>query len=282
MRRAALLLLPLASTLAFASDCPNGDNLLKNNTPLGQLCSKGFGQFSPGSLQQAIGNQPNNVAMVTAAAEQQGVPVDLALAVSYHESEGFNSCAGSDTGVKGPMQLTQRTGNGLGYNRDVNEQNIMGGMKLLKQCDNKCGDTAFPVSLRATTARRVQASRPAGREACRTPTESSTAIRRFWPPRRATALPRDRIRAVPTPPAAWWRPRRRRALLQRCRASARRPRSPAATSSWRRCKSERRIWRRGRQSAPVPEEAPGRYAFGVSLSYFSRCLTDMAPRICGL
>lgn len=143
MRRAPLLLLTLLSTIAFASDCPNGDNLLKNNTPLSELCSNGFGQFNPGSLQQAINNQPTNVEMVTAAAQQQGVPVDLALAVSYHESEGFNSCAGSDTGVKGPMQLTQRTGNSLGYNRDINEQNIMGGMKLLKQCDNKCGDTGF-------------------------------------------------------------------------------------------------------------------------------------------
>src|SRR3974390_2568655 len=137
MRRPALLLLTLVSSIAFASDCPNGDSLLKNKTPLTQLCSNGFGQFSPGSLQQAIGNQPTNVAMITAAAEQQGVPVDLGLAVSYHESECFNSCAGSDTGVKGPMQLTQRTGNSLGYNRDINEQNIMGGMKLLKQCDNK-------------------------------------------------------------------------------------------------------------------------------------------------
>jgi hypothetical protein len=143
MRRSAILLLTLISTIAFASDCPNGDNLLKNNTPLSQLCPNGFGQFNPGSLSQAIGNQPTNVAMITAAAEQQGVPVDLALAVSYHESEGFNSCAGSDTGVKGPMQLTQRTGKSLGYNRDINEQNILGGMKLLKQCDNKCGDTAF-------------------------------------------------------------------------------------------------------------------------------------------
>jgi hypothetical protein len=143
MRRAALLLLTLASTIAVARDCPNGDNLLKNNTPLSQLCPYGFGQFSPGSVQQAIGRQSTNVSMITAAAEQQGVPVDLALAVSYHESEGFNSCAGSDTGVKGPMQLTQRTGNSLGYNRDINEQNIMGGMRLLKQCDNRCGDTAF-------------------------------------------------------------------------------------------------------------------------------------------
>jgi Transglycosylase SLT domain len=143
MRRPTILLLTFVSTIAFASDCPNGDSLLKNKTPLSQLCPNGFGQFNPGSLQQAIGNQPTNVAMITAAAEQQGVPADLALAVSYHESEGFNSCAGSDTGVKGPMQLTQRTGNGLGYNRDINEQNILGGMQLLKQCDNKCGDTAF-------------------------------------------------------------------------------------------------------------------------------------------
>lgn len=143
MRRPVVLLLTLGSTIAFASDCPNGDNLLKNNTSLSQLCQRRFGQFNPGSLQQAIGNQPTNVAMITAAAEQQGVPVDLALAVSYHESEGFNSCAGSDTGVKGPMQLTQRTGNSLGYNRDVNEQNIMGGMKLLKRCESKCGGAAF-------------------------------------------------------------------------------------------------------------------------------------------
>lgn len=131
MRGFALLTLTLISTIAIAGDCPNGDGLLKNNTPLDQRRPNGFGQFNPGSLQQAINNQPTNIEMIVAAAEQQGVPVDLALAVSYHESEGFNSCAGSDTGVKGPMQLTKNTGNGLGYNRDINEQNIMGGMKLL-------------------------------------------------------------------------------------------------------------------------------------------------------
>jgi len=45
MRRAGPLLLVFVATLAFAGDCPNGDNLLKNNTPLGQLCPRGFGQF---------------------------------------------------------------------------------------------------------------------------------------------------------------------------------------------------------------------------------------------
>jgi soluble lytic murein transglycosylase-like protein len=87
--------------------------------------------------------QPNNVAMIVAAAQQQGVPTNLALAVSYHESEGFNSCAGSDTGVKGPTQLTQRTARSLGYDRDINEQNIKGGMAVLKQAVNACGATNY-------------------------------------------------------------------------------------------------------------------------------------------
>lgn len=81
--------------------------------------------------------------MIVAAAEQQGVPADLALAVSYHESEGFNSCAGSSTGVVGPMQLTKGTAKSLGYDRDVNEQNIQGGVAVLKQAVNACGTTNY-------------------------------------------------------------------------------------------------------------------------------------------
>lgn len=139
MRKIVTCTVVIASTIAFASDCPQGDSLLKNNTPLNDLCPKGFGQFSPGGLQNAINNQSSNVAMIVAEAENQGVPVDLALAVSYHESEGFNSCAGSDTGVKGPMQLTKKTGQQYGYDRDINEQNIKGGMAVLKNAYNKCG-----------------------------------------------------------------------------------------------------------------------------------------------
>lgn len=67
------------------------------------------------------------------------MPEDLALAVAYHESEGFNSCAGSDTGVHGPMQLTKSTGNDLGFNRDINEENIQGGMAVLKSAYQQCG-----------------------------------------------------------------------------------------------------------------------------------------------
>jgi len=144
MRRFTLLLPTfLIATMAMASTCPEGDALLKNNTPLSQLCPNGFGQFSPGGIQNAINNQQNNTAMIIAAADKLGVPEDLALAVSYHESEGFNSCAGSFTGVKGPMQLTQSTGRGFGYDRDINEQNIMGGMTLLKQAVDACGASNY-------------------------------------------------------------------------------------------------------------------------------------------
>ena len=139
MKRWPLLLLTLASGVAMASSCPDGDQLLQNNTPLADLCPKGFGQFHPQSIGQAIKDQQSNAKMIVAAAQDGGVPVDLALAVSYHESEGFNSCAGSDTGVKGPMQLTQATGRSYGYNRDVNEQNVKGGMAALKSAVDKCG-----------------------------------------------------------------------------------------------------------------------------------------------
>lgn len=143
MRHVFTLTLALASSVAIASDCPNGDALLKNNTPLAQLCPNGFGQQQHGSIQDAINGQSNNTSMIVASAQQNGVPTDLALAVSYHESEGFNSCAGSPTGVKGPMQLTQQTARGFGFNRDINEQNIQGGMAVLKQAYDKCGASNF-------------------------------------------------------------------------------------------------------------------------------------------
>jgi Transglycosylase SLT domain len=137
------LLATSIATVAFASTCWDGDQLLQNNSPLSQLCPNGFGQFSPGGIQNAINNQQSNTRMIIAAADQFGVPENLALAVAYHESEGFNSCAGSDTGVKGPMQLTQSTARALGYDRNINEQNIMGGMRVLKAAIDACGATNY-------------------------------------------------------------------------------------------------------------------------------------------
>lgn len=131
--------LTLLATVSFASTCPQGDEMLKNNTPLTSLCPNGFTSQSGGDIATAMDRQRNNVSMVYASAQNMGVPPELALAVSYHEAVGFNSCAGSDTGVKGPMQLTQRTGRSYGYDRDINEQNINGGMKVLKAAYDTCG-----------------------------------------------------------------------------------------------------------------------------------------------
>ena len=127
------------ATISFASNCQRGDEMLRNNTPLTSLCPNGFTSRPGGDIGTAMDRQRNNVAMVYASAQNTGVPPELALAVSYHESVGFNSCAGSDTGVKGPMQLTQRTGRAYGFNRDINEQNINGGMAVLKAAYDKCG-----------------------------------------------------------------------------------------------------------------------------------------------
>ena len=140
MSRQALLALTLALLLtlpASATSC-DGAALLTNNTPLGSMCPS-YGLPNAGlAIPLAMQKDSANVAMITAAANQQGVPPQLALAVAYSESQ-FASCAGSPTGVKGPMQLTQATAKSLGYNRDINEQNIKGGMAVLKTAINSCG-----------------------------------------------------------------------------------------------------------------------------------------------
>ena len=128
---------------ALASNCPSGDSALAQNTPLSQLCPNGFtSNLGHDSVAQAITNNQNNAQMISAAAQQQGVPVDLALAASYQESH-MQSCAGSNTGVRGPMQLTISTGNAYGYNRNINSQNINGGIATLKAAINTCGTTNF-------------------------------------------------------------------------------------------------------------------------------------------
>jgi soluble lytic murein transglycosylase-like protein len=136
----------LLASVASASNCPTGDALLKNNTPLASQCPNGFtsnpSALGSSNIGTAMQSQSSNVQMISAAAQNDGVPVDLALAVSYQEAR-FNSCAGSQTGVKGPMQLTQQTAKGLGYNRDIDQQNIQGGMGVLKQAVNACGATNY-------------------------------------------------------------------------------------------------------------------------------------------
>jgi hypothetical protein len=60
-----------------------------------------------------------------------------------HAESGISTCSGSPTGVKGVMQLTKRTGKGMGFDRDINEENIEGGVKYLGMGVNKCGSTDY-------------------------------------------------------------------------------------------------------------------------------------------
>lgn len=67
---------------------------------------------------------------VRTAAQRRGIDPHLAAAVAFQES-GFNPKAVSPTGVRGTMQLTKRTGRGLGFDRDNEDENILGGVELL-------------------------------------------------------------------------------------------------------------------------------------------------------
>lgn len=91
---------------------------------------------------QAVKEDAKNVALIKHYAEKYDVPVGLALAVAHAES-GISTCSGSPTGVKGVMQLTKRTGKGMGFDRDINEENIEGGVKYLGMGVNKCGSTNY-------------------------------------------------------------------------------------------------------------------------------------------
>jgi hypothetical protein len=91
---------------------------------------------------QAVKEDAKNVELIKHYAEKYNVPVGLALSVAHAES-GISTCSGSPTGVKGVMQLTKRTGKGMGFDRDINEENIEGGVKYLGMGVNKCGSTDY-------------------------------------------------------------------------------------------------------------------------------------------
>lgn len=91
---------------------------------------------------QAVNEDTSNVELIKHYADKYNVPVGLALSVAHAES-GISTCSGSPTGVKGVMQLTKRTGKGMGFDRDINEENIEGGVKYLGLGVNKCGTTDY-------------------------------------------------------------------------------------------------------------------------------------------
>ncbi|RRH99674.1 hypothetical protein EH240_17865 [Mesorhizobium tamadayense] len=94
---------------------------------------------SPG---EALSRDAENAKLIRYYAQKYGVPEGLALSVAYQESR-LDSCAGSHTGVKGVMQLTKGTGRQLGFDRDINEQNIEGGVKYLGKGVAQCGASNY-------------------------------------------------------------------------------------------------------------------------------------------
>ncbi|UQZ90835.1 hypothetical protein C4J81_17120 [Deltaproteobacteria bacterium Smac51] len=78
---------------------------------------------------------------VNEASETFGVPANMILAVMKTES-GFDAGAVSKTGVRGLMQVTQSTYNGLGFTGDRSDPNnsIMAGTKLLGQLYQQYGN----------------------------------------------------------------------------------------------------------------------------------------------
>lgn len=100
------------------------------------------GEMFTRSPAEAVARDAENVSLIRYYAKKYRISEGLALSVAYQESR-FDSCAGSHTGVKGVMQLTRRTGSGMGFDRDINEQNIEGGVKYLAAGVNKCGSSNY-------------------------------------------------------------------------------------------------------------------------------------------
>jgi hypothetical protein len=121
---------------AFTRDAQSCD--LSQRMRLTDLCPNGFGMPTYGSTQDIMARNPNNAAMIVDSANRYGVDPRLALAVSAHEG-AMSACAGSFSGVQGPMQLTRDTGRGYGMDRAILSDNINGGMLTLRDAIRSCG-----------------------------------------------------------------------------------------------------------------------------------------------
>mgnify|MGYP001226937457 CR=1 FL=1 len=118
------------------------DEKAKKKSVVCTYSSKYRSQMYRRSPSEALKRDAGNVKLIRYYAQKYGVPEGLALSVAYQESR-LDSCAGSPTGVKGVMQLTKGTGKAMGFDRDVNEQNIEGGVKYLGMGVSKCGATNY-------------------------------------------------------------------------------------------------------------------------------------------
>lgn len=133
----------LFATPAFSQNAYSRDGNacdLNARTRLSELCPNGMGMPTYGSQADLIARNPNIASMIVQAAQEYGVDPNFALAVSGHEG-AMSACAGSFSGVQGPMQLTMRTGQGYGMDRGVLSDNIRGGVMTLRDAIRRCGGT---------------------------------------------------------------------------------------------------------------------------------------------
>ncbi|CAN7740661.1 transglycosylase SLT domain-containing protein [Mesorhizobium sp. LjNodule214] len=124
------------------SDEAKKDETDKKKSVVCTYSNKYRSQMFRRSPAEALQRDAGNVKMIRYYAQKYGVPEGLALSVAYQESR-FDTCAGSHTGVKGVMQLTKGTGKSMGLDRDVNEQNVEGGVKYLGMGVKQCGATNY-------------------------------------------------------------------------------------------------------------------------------------------
>ncbi len=126
----------LATANSYTRDAQACD--LNQRTRLTDLCPNGFGMPAGASTRDMMSRNQNIAGMIVDSANRYGVDSRLALAVSAHEGR-MSACAGSFTGVQGPMQLTQATARGYGMDRGILSDNINGGMLTLRDAIRSCG-----------------------------------------------------------------------------------------------------------------------------------------------
>ncbi|RWQ37727.1 MAG: hypothetical protein E5Y88_32500 [Mesorhizobium sp.] len=124
------------------SDDEKSDEKEKKKSLVCTYTNKYRSQMFSRSPGEALSRDAENAKLIRYYAQKYGVPEGLALSVAYQESR-LDSCAGSHTGVKGVMQLTKGTGRQLGFDRDINEQNIEGGVKYLGKGVAQCGASDY-------------------------------------------------------------------------------------------------------------------------------------------
>lgn len=132
-------LAPIAKANSYDQDANSCD--LNDKTSLRSLCSNGVGLPTYPSTEEMMSRNPNIANMIVDAANKHGVDPKLALAVSAHEG-AMSACAGSFSGVLGPMQLTGATGRAQGMDRNILSQNIEGGVMTLGDAVKSCGGTS--------------------------------------------------------------------------------------------------------------------------------------------